>query len=132
MSAVGSASNGTAAIKSGSTTTVTYTPNTGFAGIDSFTYTVSDGQTPALTDKGTVTVRVMPTVRGKDTVVSDNKGTISYAENRTDVRRYLYGQRQSHLEPGSNRRLRRFDIDSASGVLSFDAGDFPNGPELRE
>ena len=24
-----------------------------------------------------------------------------------------------------------FDIDSASGVLSFDAGDFPNGPDFE-
>ena len=43
--------NGTAAIVSGSTTTVTYTPNANFIGTDSFTYTLSDG-----TDTGTGTV----------------------------------------------------------------------------
>ena len=49
-------SNGTAVIKSGSATTITYTPNTGFHGSDSFTYVASDGN--GGTDTGTVTVTV--------------------------------------------------------------------------
>ena len=47
--------SGTAEIKSGSTTTVIYTSNTGFNGEDSFGYTVSDGTTTAT---GTVKVLV--------------------------------------------------------------------------
>ena len=47
--------NGTAALKSGSTSTITYTPNPNFNGQDSFTYTVSDG---TFTETGTVTVNV--------------------------------------------------------------------------
>ena len=49
-------SNGTAVIKSGSATTITYTPNTGFHGSDSFTYVASDEN--GGTDTGTVTVTV--------------------------------------------------------------------------
>ena len=49
-------SNGTAVIKPGSATTITYTPNSSFHGSDSFTYTVSDGN--GGTDTGTVTVTV--------------------------------------------------------------------------
>ncbi len=49
---VGSASHGTAALNG---TVVTYTPNSGFSGTDTFTYTVSDGQATAT---GLVTVTV--------------------------------------------------------------------------
>ena len=49
-------SNGTAVIKSGSATTITYTPNAGFHGYDSFTYVASDGN--GGTDTGTVTFTV--------------------------------------------------------------------------
>ena len=57
VTSVTSPSNGTAAIMSGSTTTVTYTPDTDFNGADSFDYTLSDGTD---TDTGTVTVLVGP------------------------------------------------------------------------
>ena len=50
--------NGTAVATSGSTTDVTYTPNPDFNGTDSFSYTVSDDQTPPLTATGMVTVTV--------------------------------------------------------------------------
>ena len=57
VTSVTTPSNGTAAIVSGSTTTVTYTPDTGFNGSDSFGYTLSDGTD---TDFGMVTVTVGP------------------------------------------------------------------------
>ena len=57
ITAVTAPSNGTAMITSGSSTTVTYTPDSGFSGVDSFDYTVSDG---TVTDTGTVTVNVRP------------------------------------------------------------------------
>jgi len=41
---------------SGNGTTVTYTPNTGFIGIDTFTYTISDGN--GGTDTGSITVNI--------------------------------------------------------------------------
>ena len=57
VTAVTAPSNGTAVIKTGSTTKVTYTPNPDFNGSDSFTYTVSDG---GATATATVTVTVNP------------------------------------------------------------------------
>ena len=58
VTAVTQGANGSAAI-SGGGQTVTYTAATGFTGVDTFTYTVSDGN---LTDTGTVTVTVNPAV----------------------------------------------------------------------
>ncbi|MGB5050118.1 MAG: Ig-like domain-containing protein, partial [Caldilineaceae bacterium] len=52
VSAVGFASNGTAAVSSAQ---IVYTPTTDFIGTDTFTYTVSDG---GLSDNATVTVTV--------------------------------------------------------------------------
>ena len=113
VSAVESADNGTTAIKSGSTTTVTYTPNANFAGIDTFTYTVSDGQDPALTDTGTVTVKVTPTVSGP--------AGPNYAENGTDsVATYTAGGNPSPTWTLSGTDdSDKFNIGSSSGVLSF-------------
>ena len=59
-------SNGTAVINS-DTTTVTYIPNPGFHGTDSFNYTLSDGFN---TVTGTVTVTVTPPNRGPEAVRS--------------------------------------------------------------
>ena len=53
LGAVGSASNGS--VVANSNGTVTYTPDAGFSGVDSFTYVVSDGD---LTDTATVEVTV--------------------------------------------------------------------------
>ena len=55
VTAVTTPTSGTAAITTGSTTAVTYTPNANFVGTDSFTYTVSDG---TATDTGTATIIV--------------------------------------------------------------------------
>ena len=98
--------NGTAAIKAGSITTVTYTPNADFAGIDTFTYTVSDGE---LTGTGTVTVNVTPTVSGPTGP--------SYAENDTGpVGTYMAGGTPDWTLSGTDSD--NFSIDD-SGVLRF-------------
>ena len=70
VSAVGAASNGTVAIDNG--TKVIYAPSPGFAGTDSFTYTVTDGLASV---NGTVTVSVNAS---KPTAVAD---TITTAED---------------------------------------------------
>ena len=109
-------SNGTAVLKPGPTTMITYTPNTGFAGIDSFTYTVSDGQDPALTDTGTVTVRVTPTVSGS--AVTGLPESPSYAENGTgSVATYTANGSPTWSLSGTDSD--KFSIGSSSGVLSF-------------
>ena len=60
--------------------TFTYTPNPGFEGIDTFTYTICDDQTPAACDTATVTVTVLPDNGENDTYANDdafngNQGT---------------------------------------------------------
>ena len=76
VSAVNDGSNGSVAINGDGT--VDYTPNAGFSGNDSFTYTVSDGE---LTDEGTVTVSVgavnKSPVATVDSVVGDEDSAIT-------------------------------------------------------
>ena len=103
-------SNGNIPTTDSQKTTVTYTPNAGFAGIDSFTYTVSDGQDPALTDTATVTVKVVPTVTGS--------AEPSYAENGTDsVATYTANGDPSWSLSGIDSE--HFEIGD-DGVLSFE------------
>ena len=59
ISAVGSANNGSVQVNG---STVVYTPNTGFYGTDSFTYTISDGN--GGTDQANVTVTVEQAQQG--------------------------------------------------------------------
>ena len=56
VSAVSSPTSGTATINSGGTA-ITYTPNSGFTGTDTFTYTISDGHGGFATMTITMTVR---------------------------------------------------------------------------
>ncbi|MEL7143213.1 MAG: Ig-like domain-containing protein [Cyanobacteria bacterium J06643_4] len=67
VSSVGSASNGSVVI--GSNGNVEYTPNQDFAGSDSFTYTVSDGE---LTDTATVSVTVNAVEENAPVAVTDS------------------------------------------------------------
>ncbi|MCB8978743.1 MAG: tandem-95 repeat protein [Ardenticatenaceae bacterium] len=55
IASISQATNGT--VVANPDDTITYTPNPGFSGIDSFTYTVSDG---ALSDTAVVTITVTP------------------------------------------------------------------------
>ena len=62
--------NGTVAVSA--TGVVTYTPNTGFTGTDTFTYEVCDVSNPALCDTATVTIDVVdqPVVANDDEVTT--------------------------------------------------------------
>ena len=87
-------SNGTAAIVSGSTTTVTYTPNTYFNGRDSFDYTLSDG---ADTSTGTVTVTVGPPFKptGLAASAGDGQAALTWGDpSDSSITGYGYLQAQ--------------------------------------
>jgi len=49
--------------------TYTYTPNTGYVGVDQFEYEICDDQTPALCDEAVVTITIIPT--NEDPAVND-------------------------------------------------------------
>ena len=55
--------------------TITYTPDAGYIGTDSFTYDVSDGGTPELTDTATVSITIYDT--NTDPVANDDMATTS-------------------------------------------------------
>jgi outer membrane protein OmpA-like peptidoglycan-associated protein len=82
ITTVSTPANGTATISAGS---VRYTPRAGFAGSDSFTYTISDG---ALTATATVsiTVRIAPPVANPDTATTVRGVPVSFnvLSNDTD------------------------------------------------
>ena len=77
MTAVTTPGNGTAVITAGSTTTVTYTPDSGFSGQDSFYYTLSDGSD---TDTGIVNVTVGAPAKptGLAASASDTQATLTW------------------------------------------------------
>ncbi|WP_344788853.1 Ig-like domain-containing protein, partial [Postechiella marina] len=52
--------------------TITYTPEDGFTGEDTFTYTICDDANPALCDTATVTVTVQPTDAPNSTNANDD------------------------------------------------------------
>ncbi|MGI0013257.1 MAG: Ig-like domain-containing protein, partial [Nitrososphaera sp.] len=72
---------GTATKNSG---TITYTPDTGFVGTDTYQYTISDG---ALTDTATVTVSVSDTAptNNPPNAVNDSTGTTKNTQVTTNV-----------------------------------------------
>jgi hypothetical protein len=80
-------SNGTVAIAAG---TATYTPKAGFAGADSFTYTISDGKGGSAT--GTVSVTVTAAANAVPQAVADaisteagKAGSVNVLANDTDA-----------------------------------------------
>src|SRR5262249_48694671 len=66
--------------------TVTYTPKTGFAGTDTFTYQASDGQSASNVATGTVQVTDSPPVSNNDsaTTAQSKPVSISVLANDTD------------------------------------------------
>ena len=62
--------NGTAVLNADGT--VTYTPDPGFTGEDTFTYQICDDGTPSLCDEATVTVTVNPENDVNETVANDD------------------------------------------------------------
>ncbi|QCE43223.1 Ig-like domain-containing protein [Psychroserpens sp. NJDZ02] len=63
---------------------ITYTPNDGFIGEDTFTYTICDDADPALCDTATVTVTVQPTDSPNTTNANDDAYTTTPGANISD------------------------------------------------
>ncbi|MEI7563639.1 MAG: Ig-like domain-containing protein, partial [bacterium] len=86
ISAVGAASNGTTSING---TKARYTPNLGFTGSDSFTYTVSDGNGGTSSSTVNVTINLSAThltcVNDSALVQEDSNVNISVLANDSDV-----------------------------------------------
>ncbi|WP_162288563.1 Calx-beta domain-containing protein [Tenacibaculum jejuense] len=113
--------NGTVTIDNGGTPndpsddTVTYTPDPGFSGTDTFTYTVCDDQTPPNCSTATVTVDVLPTPDANpDTATTDEDESveIDVLGNDTDV-------------PSSGTLT---VTDPANGTVTIDDGGTPDDP----
>ncbi|MEN8178484.1 MAG: Ig-like domain-containing protein, partial [Pseudomonadota bacterium] len=85
VSGVGTAANGTA-VNNGDGT-VTYTPNTGFSGADSFTYTIEDGF--GLAASATVTITVTDIIGDADVYLSSMRvpSILKLREDRETTRR---------------------------------------------
>ena len=115
--------NGTAALKTGSTTVIVYTPRKDFHGQDTFTYTVSDG---VLTATATVTVTVTPANDPAPAVSGDAE--VSYAENGTGpVHTYAAADPESDALTWSLAGDDANDFSISGGALTFQsAPDFEN------
>ena len=72
----------------GNNTSVTYTPNTGYTGSDSFNYTISDGQ--GATDTATVNVTVNA-AGGFTSVTVGAAGTVESTNPNTDINEVTLG-----------------------------------------
>ena len=90
VTAVGAPAKGTAAVTSGSTTEVTYTPDADANGSDSFTYTVSDGNDGTATGTVNVTITAVndAPVAVDDTLTVDEDAAatdLDVVANDTDI-----------------------------------------------
>jgi uncharacterized repeat protein (TIGR01451 family)/gliding motility-associated-like protein len=109
--------------------TFTYTPNPGFEGIDTFTYTICDDQTPAACDTATVTVTVLPDNGENDTYANDdafngNQGTVITGNVLTN-----------DVDPEGNTQTVASNTQPANGVVVMNpnTGEFtytPNDPDF--
>ena len=126
-----------------SPTTITYTPTLNFNGADSFTYTVSDGADPPLTDTGAVTITVSavndaPTaVNDTATTAADTAVDINVVANDTDLEGDTLSvtavtttpsSGDADIKPGSTTTVTYTPDDSFTGSDSFQY-TLSDGPE---
>jgi hypothetical protein len=76
VTVVANPTNGTVSINS-ITGEITYTPATGFVGIDVFTYSVCDNGLPVLCDQATVTITVAQVISGNNPIIANDDVVIT-------------------------------------------------------
>ena len=87
FSLVGAPSNGTVTLSGTGNQDFEYTPDGGFAGLDTFTFTASDGSATSNTATASITVNTPPTVGSAAYMTSDIgtvSGTISDSDGDSD------------------------------------------------
>jgi hypothetical protein len=60
---------------------ITYTPNLGWFGVDTYTYTICDNGIPVLCDNATVTVTVIEVIVGNNQIIANNDVAITITDN---------------------------------------------------
>jgi hypothetical protein len=128
---VGSGANGSAVI-AGAGTGITYTPNSGFYGLDFFTYTIDDGRG----GRASATVRVTVNPDGGDPGVTDTVqlarssvsvtegGDIVIAITRLQVGSLAGGAISVDFTVSDGSAETGNDYQGASGTFNWAAGDF--------
>jgi acetyl esterase/lipase len=132
ITSVTQGANGAVVINGG--TTVTYTPNANFAGADSFTYTISDGNGGV--DTATVNITVNPAIT-KASVTVSREATVSSGTPDADVDEVTAGYIMiKYHAPLTATRKAYFQFDvaglsvDASGSATFTIG-FTNSYRQR-
>lgn len=92
------AANGTTVVNSNGS--ITYTPNAGFSGWDSFSYVLCDDATPSLCDTATVYVEVYPLPTSADFTYTDTCLTVDFTNTSvgyTGLVAWVYGDGDNGL-----------------------------------
>lgn len=117
-------SNGTLTIVPGSCD-ITYTPNSGFFGNDSFTYSICDNGTPALCDQALVTITVTEVVPGNNPIIANNDNAttdmnqpvvIDVVSNDVDAENQVVPGSVSIVSNPSNGSV---TVNATSGAITY-------------
>ena len=128
--AVVSAANHGSAIFNNSTNHIDYTPNNGFTGIDTFTYTIDDISSGASSNEATVTVTVtapnMPPTSANDmaTMDEDSLAIINVLANDSDIDGSIDA---SSINIVSNPTKGSTAINASNGVITYTPNANYNG-----
>ncbi|MEO0878538.1 MAG: Ig-like domain-containing protein, partial [Pseudomonadota bacterium] len=130
VTAVGAPANGTVVINADGT--VTYTPNPGFTGGDSFTYTVSDGNGGVTMATVTVDVTATPTGLGGQPPVADQALADGETPAPLDLSTILVDPDGDPLTFSATGLPPGLSIDPMTGVISgtVDGSASQGGPNL--
>lgn len=105
--AVQSTTQGSNGIVTNTSSTVTYTPNAGFAGSDSFNYTITDGQG----DTDSATVNITVTAGSTQSVTVSAAATIESNNPTTDVDEVTQGYVSTKYSATGTKRKAYFQFD---------------------